>query len=66
MQELVTAPFLPAHDQAAKRGAKIVEVTLEVVEKEMKIAQAFSSRRWASMARFRDRSSLSTKAITPN
>ena len=38
MQELVAPPFLPEHDQVAKGGAKIVEVTLDVVEKEMEIA----------------------------
>ena len=38
MQELVAPPFLPQHDQVAKGGAKIVEVTLDVVEKEMEIA----------------------------
>ncbi len=38
VQELVAPPFLPQHDQVAKGGAKIVEVTLDVVEKEMEIA----------------------------
>ena len=38
VQELVAPPFLPQHDQVAKGGAKIVEVTLDVVEQEMEIA----------------------------
>ncbi len=38
VQELVAPPFFPKHDQVAKGGPKIIEVTLEVVEKEMEIA----------------------------
>lgn len=38
VQELVAPPFLPEHDQIAQGGPKVVEVTLEVVEKEMEIA----------------------------
>ncbi len=38
VQKLVAPPFFPAHDQVAKGGPKIVEVTLEVIEKEMEIA----------------------------
>jgi nitrite reductase (NO-forming) len=37
-QKLVTPPFLPAHDQVAKGGPKIVEIELTVVEKEIEIA----------------------------
>ena len=37
-QKLVAPPFLPAHDQVAKGGPKIVEIELTVVEKEMEIA----------------------------
>ncbi len=38
VQDLVAPPFFPKHDQVATGGPKIVEVTLEVVEKEMEIA----------------------------
>lgn len=38
VQELVAPPFLPAHDQVATGGPKVVAVTLEVIEKEMQIA----------------------------
>ncbi len=38
VQQLVAPPFFPKHDQVATSGPKIVEVTLEVVEKEMEIA----------------------------
>ncbi len=37
-QKLVAPPFLPAHDQVAKGGPKIVEIELTVVEKEIEIA----------------------------
>lgn len=37
-QELVAPPFLPKHDQAAKGGPKVVEVTLTVMEKKMEVA----------------------------
>ena len=37
-QELVAPPFLPKHDQVAKGGPQIVEMTMEIVEKEMEIA----------------------------
>ena len=37
-QELVAPPYLPKHDQVAKGGPKIVEVTLSAIEKKMEIA----------------------------
>ena len=37
-QTLVAPPFLPKHDQIAKGGPKIIEVTMEIVEKEMEIS----------------------------
>ncbi len=37
-QTLVAPPFFPKHEQVAKGGPKIVEVTLTIVEKEMEIA----------------------------
>lgn len=36
-QTLVDPPFLPAHDQVAKGGPKVVEVTLPIIEKKMTI-----------------------------
>jgi len=38
-QTLVAPPFLPKHDQVAKGGPKIVAMTMEIVEKEMEIAE---------------------------
>lgn len=38
VQELVAPPFFPKHNQVAQGGPKIVEVVLEVIEKEMEIA----------------------------
>ncbi|MFW5451393.1 MAG: copper-containing nitrite reductase [Methylophagaceae bacterium] len=37
-QILVAPPFLPEHDQVAKGGPKIVEMTMVIEEKEMEIA----------------------------
>ncbi len=37
-QALVAPPFVPEHDQVAKGGPKIVEMTMNIVEKEMEIA----------------------------
>ncbi len=37
-QKLVAPPFLPEHDQVAKGGPKIIEMTMTIVEKEMEIA----------------------------
>lgn len=37
-EELVAPPFLPKHDQVAKGGPKIVEVTLTALEKKMEVA----------------------------
>jgi len=37
-QELVAPPFLPKHNQVAVGGPKVVQVRLEIVEKEIKIA----------------------------
>lgn len=37
-QTLVAPPFLPKHDQVAKGGPKIVEMTMTIVEKEMEVA----------------------------
>ncbi len=37
-QTLVAPPFLPEHNQVAKGGPKIVEMTMTIVEKEMEIA----------------------------
>ena len=36
-QKLVNPPFLPEHDQVAKTGPKVVQVTLEVEEKEIEV-----------------------------
>jgi nitrite reductase (NO-forming) len=36
-QQLVAPPFLPEHDQAAKGGPKVIEVTLTIQEKKMVI-----------------------------
>lgn len=38
VQHLVAPPLMPQHDQIAKGGPKIVEVTLEVIEEEIEIA----------------------------
>lgn len=38
VQQLVAPPFLPEHRQVAQGGPKVVEVTMDVVEKEMEIA----------------------------
>ena len=38
-QELVAPPFLPKHNQVAIGGPKVVQVRLEVVEKEIKVAE---------------------------
>ena len=38
-QELVAPPFLPKHNQLAIGGPKVVQVRLEVVEKEIKVAE---------------------------
>lgn len=38
-QKLVPPPFLPEHEQIATGGPKIVAMTMEVVEKEMEIAE---------------------------
>lgn len=38
-QTLVAPPFLPAHEQVATGKPKIVEMTMEIVEKEMEIAE---------------------------
>ena len=37
-QKLVTPPFLPEHDQVAKGGPKIVEMTMVVIEKEIEVS----------------------------
>lgn len=37
-QKLVVPPFLPVHDQIAEGGPKIVEIELNVIEKEIEIA----------------------------
>src|SRR5690606_21517223 len=37
-QEMVQPPLVPVHDQVAKGGPKIVEVTLEIQEKKMEVA----------------------------
>lgn len=37
-QKLVAPPFLPEHDQVAKGGPKIIEMTMVIEEKEMEIA----------------------------
>jgi nitrite reductase (NO-forming) len=37
-QTLVAPPFLPKHNQVAKGGPKVVQMTMTVVEKEMEIA----------------------------
>ena len=37
-QELVAPPLLPKHEQAAKGGPKIVEITLTAIEKKIEIA----------------------------
>ena len=37
-QELVAPPFLPKHNQVAVGGPKVVQVRLEIVEKEIQIA----------------------------
>ena len=37
-QELVAPPLLPKHEQVAKGGPKLVEVTLTVIEQKMEIA----------------------------
>jgi len=37
-QTLVVPPFVPEHDQVAKGAPKIVEMTMNIVEKEMEIA----------------------------
>lgn len=37
-QELVAPPLLPAHEQAASGGPKLVEVTLSAIEQKMEIA----------------------------
>lgn len=36
-QELVMPPFVPKHDQVAKGGPKIVEIRMEIEEKEMEV-----------------------------
>lgn len=38
VQELVAPPFLPEHDQVAKGGPKIVEVSMTIEEKKMEVA----------------------------
>src|SRR5690606_13351449 len=37
-QEMVMPPLAPVHDQVAKGGPKIVEVTLEIQEMKMEVA----------------------------
>lgn len=37
-QEMVMPPLVPVHDQVAKGGPKIVEVTFEIQEKKMEVA----------------------------
>ncbi|NOQ94649.1 MAG: nitrite reductase, copper-containing [Methylophaga sp.] len=37
-QTLVAPPFLPKHDQVAKGGPQIIEMTMDIVEKEMEIS----------------------------
>ncbi|MDF1589329.1 MAG: copper-containing nitrite reductase [Gammaproteobacteria bacterium] len=37
-QTLVTPPFFPEHNQVADGSAKIVEITMDIIEKEMEIA----------------------------
>ncbi|AUZ86105.1 nitrite reductase, copper-containing [Methylophaga nitratireducenticrescens] len=38
-QTLVAPPFLPEHDQVAQGAPKVVQMTMEIVEKEMEIAE---------------------------
>ena len=38
-QKLVAPPFLPKHDQVAKGKPKVVQVTLEIQEKQIKVAE---------------------------
>jgi nitrite reductase (NO-forming) len=37
-QKLVTPPFLPVHNQIAQGGAKIVAMTMEIIEKEIEVS----------------------------
>lgn len=46
-QELVQPPFAPKHDQVAKGGPKIVEVTMEIQEKLITIDEDTGASIWA-------------------
>ena len=37
-QKLVNPPFLPVHDQVAKSGPKVVEVVMDIEEKEIEVS----------------------------
>ena len=46
-QELVMPPFVPKHDQVAKGGPKIIEVTMEVEEKLLTVDEDTGASIWA-------------------
>ncbi|OKH86744.1 copper-containing nitrite reductase [Thalassospira sp. TSL5-1] len=46
-QELVMPPFVPKHDQVAKGGPKIIEVTMEIEEKLLTVDEDTGASIWA-------------------